>query len=529
MRGDRTYFWLAGLLVVLSLPARFSHLNQSLWMDEAWVANSLLEPSLYDVFFTKTWTQSSPPLFLLLARWTIGLLGWSEAALRVLPSVAGLAGLLLAGWALRRWLSTPAALLGLTLLCGNYWLIKYCQQVKQYGTDFFVSALLLVLVGRYLESASWRHLVALLAAGAAGVFFSYTTVFWLGTLLITAALPGEPAVSRVVGLSRLRWLRMVCAGCVLGLVLLLAYTVFVRPNRSAALIRNFQSSYLDPFHPWATLRRLISTLGLLLVAHPGLFPGMIGLAAAALAGYTAVRAIRGSLAGHRRGLLLTLAGTLPLACTLAAGTLGLYPVLDYPRMLLFSLPCLALLLACGAEMLLTRLMRDPARHVAWRAAVFAACAAAVVASQGVFFRYPRPAEENRPAVAFLKAHLNRGDLLFVHPGMYEQLKYYRKRLDFRPDRVYVGNVQWPCCATGDRREATKPQVKSLADDLLEAASGAGGHGLWLLFPAGSAGHWSGIFRDEIRATSTILIRGGCKLEARRPFGLTLVESYSCRQ
>lgn len=528
MLRDRTYLGLAGLLLFLSLPARFVRLNDSIWMDEAWVANSLLEPSLHDVFFTKTWTQSSPPLFLLLERWTTGFLGSSEAALRMLPLAAGLAGLVLAALALRRWLSTPAALLGFTLLCSNYYVIKYCQQVKQYGTDFFVSALLLLLVGRYLESGSRRHLVALLAAGAAGLFLSYTTVFWLGTLLISASIPGEPGVSQTPGLSRFRWSRMAGAGCVLGSVLLVVHVVFIRPNRSAALVQNFQSSYLDPLHPLASLQRLISTIGTLLVAHPGLFPSMVGLATAALAAYVTVRAIVESRAGERRGLMLALAGALPLACALAAGILGLYPVLDYPRMLLFALPSVALLLGQSAGVLLTPLIHSQAYQRGLRVSIFGACIAVVVASQVAFFRYPRPAEENRPAMAFVKSRLDPGDLLFVHGGMYEPFKYYRTGLGFHPEYLYIGNEQWPCCATGDLKEATSPSVKGFESDLLEAARRARGHGLWLLFPAGSAGHWSAGFRDEIQATSTILIGGGCGRELRRLFGQTLVESYSCR-
>jgi hypothetical protein len=528
MLRDRTYLWLAGLLLFLSLPARFARLNDSLWLDEAWVANSLLEPSLRDMFFTKTWTQSSPPLFLLLERWMIGFLGSSEPALRVLPLAAGLAGLVLAALALRRWLSTPAALLGFTLLCSNYYVIRYCQQVKQYGTDFFVSALLLVLVGCYLESGARRDLVALLAAGAAGMFLSYTTVFWLGTLLITASIPGRPGASQAPRLGRLRWSRMAGAGCVLGSVLLLVHIVFIRPNRTAALIQSLQSSYLDPLHPLATLQRLISTIGILLVAHPGLFPGMVGLTTAALAAYATVRAISESRAGEQRGLALALAGALPLACALAAGTLGLYPVLDYPRMLLFALPSVALLLGQSAGLLLTPLSHSQARQPGLRVAVFGACAMVVVASQVAFLRHPRPAEENRPAMAFVKSRLDPGDLLFVHGGMYEQFKYYRTALDFHPEHLYIGNKQWPCCATGDRKEATSPSVKGLDSDLLEAARRARGNGLWLLFPAGSAGHWSAAFRDQIQAASTILIGGGCRPQVRRLFGQTLVESYSCR-
>jgi hypothetical protein len=419
-------------------------------------------------------------------------------------------------------------LLGFTLLCGNYYVAKYAQQVKQYGTDFCVSALLLVLVGRYLERGSRKDLVALVAAGAAGMLLSYTTVFWLGTLVISASIPGRPGASQARGPSRFRWSRMAGAGCVLASVLLLVHIVFIRPNRTAALIQFWQSSYLDPLHPLASLRRLLSTVGILLVAHPGFFPGMVGLAAAALTVYATVWAFKELRAGERQGLALALAGALPLACALAAGTLGLYPVLDYPRTLLFALPSVALLLGRGAGLLLTPLIHSQAHQSGLRVAVFGVCAAAVVASQAIFFLYPRPAEENRPAMAFIKSRLDPGDLLFVHGGMYEQFKYYRAALGFHPERLYIGNEQRPCCATGDRKEATSPSVKTLESGLLEAARGARGHGLWLLFPAGSVGHWSAEFRDEIQATSTVLIRGGCRLEARKLFGQTLVESYSCR-
>jgi hypothetical protein len=112
--------------------------------------------------------------------------------------------------------------------------------------------------------------------------------------------------------------------------------------------------------------------------------------------------------------------------------------------------------------------------------------------------------------------------------MYEQFKYYRTALGFHPEHLYIGKTQWPCCATGDREEATSPSMTGLESDLLEAARRVRGHGLWLLFPAGSVGHWSAIFHDEIQATSTILVRGGCRLEVRKLFGQTLVESYSCR-
>jgi len=313
---------------------------------------------------------------------------------------------------------------------------------------------------------------------------------------------------------------------------MLVSIVFIRPNRTAALIRNFQSSYLDLHHPLVSLHRLISTVGVTLVTRAGLVSDIIGIAAAALAAYAAMRAIfrlRTAGPGEQRSLMLALSGALPLACVLAAGALGLYPVLDYPRMLLFALPSAALLLGDSADTFLMWFSRNNKAHQAGlRVIVAGTCIAVVAASQIIFFRYPRPAEENRSAIVFIKSHMDSHDLLFVHGGMFEQLKYYRTALGFHPERIYVGNEQWPCCATGDRKEATSPAVKDFESDLLEAARRATGHSLWLLFPAGSAGHWSGVFRPKFDAMPAILKEGGCNREARNLFGQTLVESYSCR-
>jgi hypothetical protein len=105
----------------------------------------------------------------------------------MLPLTADLVGAVLVAL-----LSMPAALFGLTLFCSNYYRFKYCQQVKQYGTDFLATALLIVLVRMYVESRSQRHSIALLVAGAAGLFLSYTAEFWLTMLLISAPSIGGP-------------------------------------------------------------------------------------------------------------------------------------------------------------------------------------------------------------------------------------------------------------------------------------------------------------------------------------------------
>jgi hypothetical protein len=517
--------------MVLSLPAHFAHLNYSIWLDEAWVANSFLQPTLYDVYHNKAWPQLTPPLFLLLERSMAGMVGSSEPALRILPLAACLIGTVLAAVVFRRWLPTWAALLALTLLCTNYYVLKYSQQVKQYGGDLLISALLLLLVGRYLENRSQRNFLALLVAQLAVLFLSHTAAFWLPTVLVTVSLPGPSDEAGPVGLRRFRLGRAAAAGCVLGAAFLVLYINFVRPNRIPALTNYFDLQYLDPRHPLFSLHRLISTVGLILSTRRGRVADIVGTIAVALITYAAVRALlhlRTAGLGDQRDLMLVLGGALPLACVIAAGAARLYPVLDYPRMLLWALPSAALLLGDGANSVLTWMGRNEAFQAAVPVMVAWACIAAVLATQIIFIRYPPVTEENRPAIAFIKGHMNPQDLVFVHPGMLEQFKYYRTALGFWPEHVYIGNGEWPCCPTGNFEEVSSPGLQDYRNDLLEAARRAKGYDLWLLSPAGLEGAWASTFRSELESFPAVLAEGGCQREVHRLFGETKVESYSCR-
>jgi len=60
-------------------------ITRSLWLDEAWVANSVLERTWSGLFYYPDWLQTSPPLFLAVERLTVWLLGLSNFAFRLYP------------------------------------------------------------------------------------------------------------------------------------------------------------------------------------------------------------------------------------------------------------------------------------------------------------------------------------------------------------------------------------------------------------------------------------------------------------
>ncbi len=48
-------------------PGPVQNIGRSLWLDEAWVANSIHAPSLREMFYYPDWLQTNPPSFLLLS------------------------------------------------------------------------------------------------------------------------------------------------------------------------------------------------------------------------------------------------------------------------------------------------------------------------------------------------------------------------------------------------------------------------------------------------------------------------------
>src|ERR1700722_9573655 len=133
-------------------------MGRSLWLDEAWVANSLQEHSLAGMFYYPGSLQTSPPLFLLLARAAVRLAGASNLAFRLTPLLLAMvaAAGMLAGSA--RVLRMPFALLATALVVFDPTAIEYSRTLKPYSGELAASALLLLATVTYLHSPDRRRL-----------------------------------------------------------------------------------------------------------------------------------------------------------------------------------------------------------------------------------------------------------------------------------------------------------------------------------------------------------------------------------
>lgn len=187
--ADRSPLWAIVLLAFVVGAGTWLRLwnlgRHSLWLDEAWLANSLLCDSLHDVVFRGPGSaapNSTPFLLSIATHYLTRILGDSEFVLRLLPALFS-SGSILAVWLFARRLgaSTFTALLAAILIAFNPVSIEYAKELKQYAGDTFWIPLFLVAVCRFVARPSWRF-AALLAFGTLIAFgFAQT---------IALALPG---------------------------------------------------------------------------------------------------------------------------------------------------------------------------------------------------------------------------------------------------------------------------------------------------------------------------------------------------
>ncbi len=507
------------LILAVALPARVALMNRSLWLDEAWVANSIHEPSWRGMFFFDRFVQTSPPLYLALSRVFTAILGSREWCFRAAAWLGASGSVVLASLAFRRLFNLPLTAVGAAIVALDYWSVKYAQQAKQYGTDMFASALLLWLLIRFLQrERSRRDLALLCAAAALCVFLSFPAVFWFPSIVLAALLPLRLRLSRRAAIS----------AASLGASLAILYFVFVRPNSIGVLASSWEklNGYLQPAHSFASARDLFLAFAELLV--PRAFPasGLLAFPLAALAGVGFFRALAPSR-GNTTALAALLGGAGPLATAIVLSFLHQYPLLAYPRVLLWSLPSLGLLILYAVEPAARRIgARFGPRGVLY--ATMSACLLAALFVDLFVVPRPTPTEENRQAIEFIRSRIDPSGVLYVHGGMSQQFEYYQWQIPWSPAHLYIGNTDWPCCFLHQDRVASDPRAADFAADLGEAAARVQrGSSLWLLLPAGSAGHWSGGIANRLASIPSVMAAHACRPDRMRYFGQTLVESFVC--
>jgi 4-amino-4-deoxy-L-arabinose transferase-like glycosyltransferase len=379
--------------------------GRDLWTDEAWLALAAIKPTAKEALAAR---QSTPPFYTLTIWALVQLRGHSEAVLRALSFLFGVGTLYLVWRLSRLLLEIPAAVLALTAVAFSPIMVYYSKELKQYSGDAFFAVLVLWLAERLRSDQGRRGWLALALAGVIGQGFSHALIFTL------------PIAGAVLwfSLPRSRRPRLVLLGGLWCLAFIAYFFLFFTREMDPELVVYWTQDFPDltglvPFFRWlgpALYRYFWYFLG-----QWGVFWGPLLLAA-------------GMVVMVRRGrarVLLYLGG--PILLAFGAACLRRYPFMAHyggNRLMLFSAPLLYLLVAAGGWGIFAGLWHRRQRLVAL--ALTGLLLVALHPATGLREDlYPlNNREEIQPLVAYLEAHLQPQDLVYVYYFAEAPFKYY---------------------------------------------------------------------------------------------------------
>jgi hypothetical protein len=413
--------------------------NRSLWYDEALLALNILHRPFVGLLDTLDYHQGAPIGFLLLEKLATKIGGGSEFVLRFVPLLFGIGALFLFSQVARACLSRRAAPLAILLFAINEPLIYYSSEVKQYSCDVAITLFLLWAIARFLPSEMRiRSFCEIGLLGAAALWFSYPASFLLAgssvVLLVAVWRKSSAYLIRVVWIFT-PW----------GISFALLYLLSLRGLGEDRVLTDFWHNYFPPPIFWS--RETVQWLadrGLTVLGDPRCLATVLSGALFA--------AGCGGLILKRKGDLVWLISS---ACfmTLLASYLHKYPFAG--RLLLFAVPIALLGVAEGAIWL--------ADTILWRSSVARFGLVVMVLAQPVWLVThsvisPRRPDDIKPAIDYVLAHQQAGDVVYVYSQAQYQFRYYADLRHLTLNVHFGANcAEAPSCYKADLDSLRKPR------------------------------------------------------------------------
>jgi hypothetical protein len=384
--------------------------NRSLWLDEAMLANDVIDLSLTRLMPPHL-LKVAPFGFLAAEKLVIGVFGSSELAFRLVPVAAGLGSLVLLYAVSREVLARDEQLLALSLFALSPPLIFYSSEAKSYSSDVLIALAITTAVMWYLKAPSRRGLLGIGIAGAVAVWVSYPAIF-----VLAAAGPVMLWSDR----SQRRPLRpVVVMGGSWMVSFVACYDLTMRDFTANESLLRYWSAAFAPFPPltWSDVAWYGDRYLGLLENPLGLERPFVGLAAF----LSIVGVVR--LWQCRRVAVLLLLG--PLWATVIASMARLYPMEG--RVVLFWSPALVICVAAGAGCVINRGQRRWTMLLVAVLLLLAPTKTALTLIQGQTI-HVEPAEETRPLLQELAPQVRAEDSVYVYYGARSAVRFYARRM-----------------------------------------------------------------------------------------------------
>jgi uncharacterized membrane protein len=494
--GRRLMLLILGGLVLAGVITRVQFLDRSLWLDEAWVANSICAASLPQAIYYDDWLQTTPPLFVALSRLVTAVFGTSNVAFRALPALSGIVSVLLFSFIALRLLTPSFAMIAVLLFVFSPRVILYSQSLKQYSTDALSTISLLVLGSVYIQNRAGRWFYLLLAAFVVLSFLSYPAMLFLPFFLYAAMTKFDlqSRANDTQGAIRLNWRGFFLVVALAVLVFGTNYWFFIAPNKTSALAEFFP----EGFYQGQTLAEFLEFYGGLLLTLTGFFffggSAVLRVVAVLITvmGFIHLWVPQTKSPRHessRTAVLLTA----PIAGIVGLNLLGFFPLPGFDhRILLFVFPITVLAFCLGLQFLAnlaSRLISSRwanVKAISVENVLGSAVFVGLLCLVWLFFNtvglkpfFAEEYEDSEKAIAYVAQRLQTNDVLYIHATMREQFKLYN-RAPLGTANIVYGKIGMPCCPRKDYRSPQQESAKDIADEILALSNVAAGRFLWLL-------------------------------------------------
>lgn len=324
------------LAVVFGIALRVRHLllNRPLWLDEAFIAVTVIQRPLHALFVLPLpYEQTPPPLFLLFVKVLAIAFGPSELVLRIVPFVSGCLSLCLFPL-LRHRHSKQCLVIGTWLLAVAYGGVYYSAELKQYSVEALLTVMYL-LAGMSLlrQKYSKKSLFSLIFFAVVGPWIGFSAIFMMFGLLsgiIYKSFVEKKCVSSAT-----------LTVCLVGMFsFMVMYVTYARPASSTQYRMDYWRECFAPlpltFHAMAWYYERVGQV----VGH------FFGLTTTWKGIILATLAMVGAGSSIRRDAPWGIVLVIPFLGVLILSLLGRFP--SHERLLVFLLPIVCLLIAEGA-------------------------------------------------------------------------------------------------------------------------------------------------------------------------------------
>jgi len=538
------------VVVTFGVVFRIIGIDRSIWIDEAWVANSVTAGSLAGMFRYDAWLQTSPPLFLLLVRVTVDIFGLTPSVFRLIPLLFGLVAVVCMFVLTRRVLLPRYALPAWTLFVLSPVAIDYSKALKQYSGELAASTAIVLVCVLYLQRPTARRFWMLVAIAAVGLLMAYPVTFLLPGIFLVICFAPTQIGSSATGPARSRWIGLIrgfTLAAVTGGVLIGIYFLCIVPNTSPSLTaffayaRDGKNFILAALYHGYGLLYLLPLPGRVL-GHQTLLCGVIGL-------FFFIGLILACLQirnGSRRWLEILMICGLPCFLLIICNGLGRYPLTA--RTSLFLLPEVILLFMCNLQLILDFVVRwlrrewvepllDGAMVCGTLLVVVLGLAKqpwAAVKAYSLHGTVPAglnvvtiPEEDVAPAVSFLRSSVQRGDIVWVDTSCSESFKLYARITGWNDAPTRFGHTGWPCCPRGIAVTAGSVKADDVRGDVNSGVPASFSGTVWLLYTKRDVRQdWVGVNQSKIM--EDVFRERGCIQKPTPKFFNIGVSEFDCR-